>query len=113
LGLFDKNFYILLAAHLSIILAIDQLNTQILVLLISLLYSSTCFEHNSVRINFCPSVACGRTAQFLYVPVLVNDHKPKCRRIIETVHVRVGINVSFLRLFAHIILLFGHALILL
>ena len=38
-------FYVLLSVHLSIILAIDQLNTQILVFLISLLYSSTCFEH--------------------------------------------------------------------
>ena len=31
--------------QLSIILVINQLNAQILVLIISLLYASTCFEH--------------------------------------------------------------------
>ena len=67
----------------------------------------------TVQVNLCPRVACGRITQFLYVPVFVYDHKPKCRRIIETVHVRAGINMSFLGLLAHIILLFGHALILL
>ena len=39
------NFEILLTVHLSIIMAIEQLNAQILIFLISLLYSSTCFEH--------------------------------------------------------------------
>ena len=38
-------FDILLTVHLSIILATNQLNAQILVFVISLLYSSTCFEH--------------------------------------------------------------------
>jgi len=46
----------------------------------------------TVQSNLCLRVACGRITQFLYVPVFVNDHKPKCRRIIEKVHVRIGIN---------------------
>jgi len=33
----------------GIILAIDQLNAQILVFLMSLLHSSTCFEHYCAR----------------------------------------------------------------
>lgn len=41
------------------------------------------------------------------MPVFVYDHKPKCRSIIEKVNVRVGINVTFLCLLAHLILLFG------
>jgi len=36
---------VLLTVHLSTILATDQLNAQIVVFLISLSYSSTCFEH--------------------------------------------------------------------
>jgi len=39
-----RVFDVLLTVHLSIILAFDQLNAQIL-FFISLLYSSTCFEH--------------------------------------------------------------------
>jgi len=39
------NFDVLLTVHLSIILVINQLNAQILVFIISLLYASTCFEH--------------------------------------------------------------------
>ena len=39
-------FCVLLTEHLSISLAIDQLNAQILVFFFNnLLYSSTCFEH--------------------------------------------------------------------
>ena len=38
------NSDVLLTVHLSIILAINKLNAQILIL-ISLLYASTCFEH--------------------------------------------------------------------
>jgi len=38
-------FYVLLTVHLTTVLAIGQLNAQIRVFLISLLYSSTCFEH--------------------------------------------------------------------
>ena len=40
-----KNVDVLLTVHLRTILATDQLNAQNLVFLISLLYSSTCFEH--------------------------------------------------------------------
>jgi len=43
------NFGVLLTVHLGIILAIDQLNAQILIFLIGLLYSSTCFEHSSAH----------------------------------------------------------------
>jgi len=39
------NFDVLLTVHLSIILVINQHNGQIVVLIISLLYASTCFEH--------------------------------------------------------------------
>ena len=38
-------FDIFLTVHLSIILVTDKLNAQILFFIISLLYSSTCFEH--------------------------------------------------------------------
>ena len=39
------SFDVLLTAHLSTILAINQLNAQNSSFIISLLYSSTCFEH--------------------------------------------------------------------
>jgi hypothetical protein len=39
------NFDVLLTVHLSIILASDQLDTQILCFIKSLLQSFTCFEH--------------------------------------------------------------------
>jgi hypothetical protein len=39
------NFDVLLTVHLSIILASDRLDAQILCFIISLLQSSTCFEH--------------------------------------------------------------------
>jgi len=42
--IFWKNFDVLLTVHFSIILATDQLNEKILFFL-SILYSSTCFEH--------------------------------------------------------------------
>jgi len=39
------NFDVLLTVHLSTILVTDQLNSQNSCFIISLLYSSTCFEH--------------------------------------------------------------------
>jgi len=46
--------------HLSIVLAIDQLNAQICCFIISLLYSSTCFErccahHQEVKLHYTAS----------------------------------------------------------
>ena len=41
-----NNFWSLLTVHLSIILVTDQLNAPILVFIMTLLYLSTCFEHN-------------------------------------------------------------------
>jgi len=43
------NFDVLLTVHLSIISTTDQLNTQIVFFIISLLYSCTCFEHCCVH----------------------------------------------------------------
>jgi hypothetical protein len=43
-GYIIKNFDVLLTVHLSIILANDQLDAQMLCFIISLLQSSTCFE---------------------------------------------------------------------
>jgi len=40
-----RNFDVLLAVHLSIILVIDQINAQNSCFIMSLLYSATCFEH--------------------------------------------------------------------
>ena len=42
---FSPYFEVLLTAHLSIILVINQLNAQYLVFVISLFHASTCFEH--------------------------------------------------------------------
>ena len=41
----SRNFYVLLTVHLTITLGNDQLDTQLLDFTISLLSSSTCFEH--------------------------------------------------------------------
>ena len=40
-----RLFYVLLTVHLSIILVINQLNAQKSCFIVSLSYSSTCFEH--------------------------------------------------------------------
>ena len=42
---FPKSSDVLLTVHLSIILAINQLNAQNVFFIISLLYACTCFEH--------------------------------------------------------------------
>jgi len=49
LQLVKTFFYILLTAHLSIILANDQLDAQLIYFIIRLLQSSTCFEHRRAR----------------------------------------------------------------
>ena len=48
--------------HLSIILAVDQIDAQVLAFLVSLLYSSTCFEHccahhQEVKLYYTASVS--------------------------------------------------------
>ena len=69
--MYTKRGGVAACRHLQWILAIDQLNAQILVFVISLLYSSTCFEHYVLIIRRADCI----------IQHLVSSHSVGCRPV--------------------------------